>query len=282
MSKPNLQQIPSRTVLGREVRKGFIGGPGKKLISCDLSQLHLRLVAHYAGEDAMIRVFEQGEDIHTATAIRAFGLGAGEKPDKITQRDPTKTTNFFILNRGGPVGLLDVLLVNFALAGMVAPDWLTLEWCERFIQTWFALYPRIADWFEVQDYRARRYGIVWDMFGRVRRVPEAQSCHERVRAAGLRQGGNHPLIGGEAGVVKIAMARIEEKLEWWRAAGVGVEAVVPVHDELILECDSEWAEEVAEVVKQEMERAVEDLETGEQVLRAPITAESRVVERWSK
>ena len=279
---PNLQQIPVRTKMGREVRKGFIAGPGKLLVSCDLSQLHLRLVAHLAQEPAMIQVFQEGGDIHTETARRAFGLGPDETPDKLTQRDPSKTTNFFILNRGGWQGLFDVLVVNFALAGMSRPSWLTGMWCDQFIAKWFGMYSHIGDWFDVQDYRMKRYGIVWDMFGRVRRVPEMRSVHERVRDAGLRQGGNHPLIGGEAGIYKIAQARIEDRLCLLRAQGVGVEAVIPVHDELVLEADDEWADYVASTVCQEMEQALVDEQTGELQCRVPITAESKIGERWSK
>jgi DNA polymerase I len=281
MKAPNLQQIPSRTKLGREVRKGFIAAPGKRLVSCDFSQLHLRLVAHLANEPTMIEVFRAGGDIHTETARRANGLGPDEAPDKLTQRDPAKTTNFFILNRGGWQGLFDVLVVNFALAGMERPSWLTGMWCEQFINKWFDLYPCVREWFKVQDYRAGRYGIVWDMFGRVRRIPEMRSVHERVRDAGLRQGGNHPLIGGEAGIYKIAQARIEDRLILLRAQGIGVEAVIPVHDELVLEVDEEWAEYVAQVVCWEMEQALVD-DQGQLRCRVPIVAESKIGERWSK
>lgn len=282
MRRPNLQQIPSRTKMGREVRKGFVAGPGKRLIAVDFSQLHLRLVAHLANEPNMISVFQADGDIHVETARRAFGLGPDEKPDKLTQRDPTKMTNFFILNRGGAPGLLEILYMNFALADQPAPDWLTLEWCGRFIDTWFGLYPSISEWFDLQDYRARRHGIVWCMFGRVRRVPEVQSVHERIVAAGLRQAGNHPLIASEAGIYKIAQARVEDRFEILRDQGVGVEAVIPVHDELVIECDEDWAEEVCEMVGYEMSHALTDTLSGQELLRVPLKTEGRVTPAWQK
>lgn len=281
MKQPNLQQIPSRTELGRRVRAAFIAAPGCRLVSRDYSQLHLRLLAWLGGVERMLKVFRVGGDIHVETARAAFGLRPDEEPDKLTQRNPSKTVNFLIVYGGQGQTLYETLIVNFALAGIPAPDWLTLEWCNRFIATWFSIYSEAEKYFGVQHWRARRYGAVWCQFGRVRRVPEVQSAHERVVQAGLRQAGNHPIIGTEAGFYKIAQARIERVLEAERAKGAHAEAVVPVHDELILETDERIADDLGDVVGAEMVAAFDD-ESGECVSTCPIETDGHSMERWEK
>jgi DNA polymerase I-like protein with 3'-5' exonuclease and polymerase domains len=119
------------------------------------------------------------------------------------------------------------------------------------------------------------------MFGRVRRIPEVASCHPRVVQAGLRQGGNMPTQSNAAGVFKIGMARVERVLSEWRAMGVYVEALLPIHDELLIEVDAEWAEEVKGMVEVEMAKALVD-EAGALQCRCPILAEGHTMARWEK
>lgn len=279
---PNLQNIPARTELGRMVRKCFIAQPGKKLVSRDYAQIELRLLADRANESNMKRIFQSCGDIHTDTAMRAFGISDPGKVDKILHRAPCKNVNFGVAYGLGAPGLYDLMTLTYAVAGVPVPDWLDVQWCEDFIQKWFSLYPEAHEYFELQHYRARRYGIVWSATGRVRRVPEVRSVHERVRAAGLRQAGNMPIQGYAADVMKIGMARVEARFEEMRRQGLGVEALLPVHDEILSEVDEEWAEEVAEIVGAEMAKALVDAETGELRCRVPIETDGKVMDRWSK
>lgn len=283
MKSPNLQQIPSRTKRGREVRKGFRASKGKRLVTRDVGQLHLRLIAHLSGDPTMQRIFHRGGDIHVETARRAFGLGPDQVPDKHTQRDPSKTTNFLVAYSGTGATLLDTLIVNFALGNMDPPAWLTLDWCNSFIDQWFAIYGEVRGYFNLQTYRIRRYEIVWCPFGRVRLCPEVRSVHERIVAAGMRQGGNHPIIAMEAGMMKIAQARVESTFDQvWRASGVEVNAIIPVHDEIVVEVDEDWAEEVSVGMGEDMERSLVDEGTGKSMCSVPIVTDGKVTERWEK
>lgn len=282
---PNLQNIPARTKLGAEVRKAFIPECDEfALLSCDYSQIELRLMGHAAREPSMIRIFSTGGDIHLDTAMRAFGIADPKAVDKILHRAPCKNVNFGIVYGLGPPGLYDLMAVTYATAGMDLPDWLTVEWCEGFIDKWFGLYPECHAYLDLQHYRARRYGIVWDFFGRVRRVPEVRSVHERVQAAGLRQAGNMPIQGSAAGVFKIGAARVEERFELIRSQGVEVEALLPIHDELLIEVEREWADEVKEMAVECMAGALDREDTGECACRVPVKVDGKVMTngRWEK
>ena len=282
MKAPNLQQIPSRTKAGREVRKAFIPAPGCKLVSRDLAGSHLRILAHLAHEETMQRIFRDKGDIHSNTAKLVFGLGPDEKPDKLTQRDPSKTATFLIIYGGGGSTLYDTLVTNFALAGIAQPDWLTLAWCEAFIDKLLDSYPGMRAYFDLQDYRAQRYGFVWCPFGRVRIIPEVWSCHERIKQAGLRQAGNHPIIAMESGIYKVAQARVERRMIEFRSQGIHAEAVLPVHDELIAEVDEDWVEEVGDTMGFEMEESLRDVDTGEMMTTVPVVSDGCSFHRWSK
>ncbi len=281
MRDPNLQNIPARTTLGREVRMGFIAGLGRVLLSIDYSQIELRLLADRAGEPNMLRIFRDGGDIHLDTAMRAFGITDPALVDKNLHRAPCKNVNFGVGYGLGPPGLYDLMCLTFAVAGLDLPGWLTLEWCEQFIEKWFELYPAARVYFELQHYRARRYGIVWTPFGRVRRVPEIHSTHNRVRQAGLRQAGNMPIQGMAADVMKLGMARVERLLAQWRADGVYAEALLAVHDELLIECDPKWAEEIKAMVMWEMESALTDTD-GVVHCACPVLTDGKIMDRWTK
>ena len=283
MKDDNLQQIPARTKAGKEVRKGFVAAPGCKLVTRDFSQLHLRLLAHLANEEVMIAVFERDGDIHIETAMRAFGIDDPKKVDKSTQRDPSKTAIFLTIYGGGAATLLDTLILNFALAGTTPPDWLTFDWCQDFIEKTYSIYPGVPKYFDLQHYRAMRYDVTWDPFGRARRIPEVHSCHDRVIAAGLRQAGNHPIIGFEAGLAKIAMARVEDLvMQPLRAEGVHAEAIIPVHDEIVFEVLDGWEDEVGELVGYQMTNALRDEDSGEYRCRVEIKTDGKASERWTK
>jgi len=181
----------------------------------------------------------------------------------------------------GPT-LFDTLVVNFAMADLPIPAWLTLDWCNWFIDRWFEVYPGAKEYFDVQHYRAGWYGAVWCPFGRVRRVPEVQSCHQDIKAAGLRQGANHPIIAMEAGMMNIVQGWSETKLEEFRRAGVWAEALLPVHDEILSEAHEDWAEDVGEAIGYCIDNAMRDQQTGEFLMRVPMVSDGKVMERWEK
>lgn len=308
---PNLQNIPTRTKLGQMIRMAFIARPGKLLVSRDYAQIELRLMANAAQDRVMMEIFRVGGDIHIATACRAFNLdyeyylGLSKNKDagilsaddaalwksfSIEKRAPCKNVNFGVAYGLGAIGLYDLMAVTYATAGLDLPEWITLEWCEEFIEIWFDIYPEMRIYFELLGYRARRYKISWGMFGGVRRIPEVKSCHDRVIAAGLRQAGNNPVQRDAAGVFKIGMARTEDLvLKPARESGIYAEALLPVHDELIMEIDEEFADVIGEAAGYQMSQALVDEGTGELRCRVPILVDghtmpydSKGYSRWQK
>jgi DNA polymerase-1 len=280
--RPNLANIPSRSHLGREVRKGFIASPGKKLVARDFAQIELRLMADRANEQNMINIFLAGGDIHQDTAMRAFGIDDPKKVDKMLHRAPSKAVNFSIAYRISDQGLYDTMAMTYASAGVPLPGWLDVEWCAKFMLKWFDLYPSVHEFMNLTDYRARRYGVVWTPFGRVRQIPEVRSVHEKIRAAGLRQAGNMPIQGFAADVFKLGMSRVDVRMQQFREAGIYAEALLPIHDELVSEVDEEWVDEVGEIVGWEMSEALRDEETGEYMCRVPIATDGHSMSRWEK
>ncbi len=282
--KPNLQNISTRTERGRRVRKGFVAQKGKLLVSRDYAQIELRLLAHLANESNMIRIFEANGDIHLDTAMRAFNINDPKKVDKILHRAPCKNVNFGVCYGLGGPGLYDLMAITYATAGQSMPDWITLQWCEDFIDKWFDLYPAVRQYVETQHYRARRYEIVWTPMGRVRRIPEVRSVHQRVQMAGLRQAGNMPNQGYAADTMKIGMARSESNvLSRLRDDNrIYAEALLPIHDELVSEVDEDWADDVGEMVGVEMERALVDEDTGVLMCRVPIKTDGHSMKQWAK
>lgn len=293
---PNLMNIPGRTEEGQAVRAGFIAGKGKKLVSRDFSQIELRDAAHCANAASMIEVYEQGKDIHIFTACRAFNVsyakyaGLAVKKDlgtlteaeakdfkdfSLNKRLPSKNVNFMIFYGAMAKGLQ----AQLALSGVLWSE----EECESFIEQWFDLYPEVRDYIETQEYRARRYGIVWDLVGRIRPVPEAQSTLVWIRSAGFRQGGNLPIQSIAAAQMKLAMGELEPRLvRRYEDGGEWVWPILPIHDQLIVEAD----EEVAGSVDQEMEGVFDQVMVGKQsgfdYWRCPIKSDSEVLDRWVK
>lgn len=278
---PNLQNIPARTTLGAEVRRAFVPQMGCRLVGADYSGIELRLLSHCAREWNMIRLFRAGADIHTSTAMRAFGLEKSEV-DKTLHRAPCKNLNFGIVYGLGPEGLLDQMALTYATANKPMPEWMDLAWCIGFMETWFGLYPDVRAYLEMQHERARRYGFVWTPMGRVRLVPEVRSVHERVVAAGLRQAGNMPIQGFSADIMRLGMAIVEDEWARLREDGVEVEALMTIHDEILTEVEEDWAEGLAVVQPELMKRALVDVETGKEQCLVGIEAEGKWMERWEK
>lgn len=281
---PNLQNVPVRSKYGQQVRAGFVAPAGMELWGADFSQLQLRFLAHSANEEKMQWIFNEGKDPHTMTAMWAFGLDNESQVDKLTQRAPAKNVNFAIAFGETAKGLHEQLLADsYGKSGIEVPEWLTLEWCEGFLLRWHELYPAVLPYMEQQYYRARRYGVVWDMFGRVRRVPEVRSVHKRVVAAGLRQAGNHPIQAPDSAVMRLALAEVQaEVAERVRKEGIRCWLVMTIHDELIGAVDKGYGELCRDLTTEIMERVLVDRETGESMCRVKIKAEGTVMERWTK
>jgi DNA polymerase-1 len=281
---PNLQNVSVRSKHGRNIRKGFIASAGMEMVTVDFSQLELRLLAHFAKVEKMIRTFENDEDIHTQTAMDAFKETDKTKIDPITQRAPAKNVNFAICYGESPQGLLDQLVSDtYGKAGIPVPDWLTLDWCKKFMSDWFNIYPEVHSYMEREFYRARRYGLVWSAFGRIRHVPEVRSVHKRIIAAGLRQAGNMKVQGSGSDLLKLPQAEIQDFIEQEiRPEGIPCWPLIEVHDELIYEIEKGYGYLLLAKSQEIMENVLRDKETGESYSRVPIKAEGRTMERWLK
>lgn len=303
---PNLQNIPARTQLGAEVRAAFIAGPGKVLLSRDLSQIELRVLAHEADEPSMIDIFKRDGDIHVETTLRAYNLtwedwkfmasgpcdcghvGAAHDPKEgyctvcgvavchkhsgkkkqAKLRTPIKNTNFGIVYGLTGLGLQQ------QLASQSGIYWSEQE-ADDFIDLWFSLYPGVRDYMMRIYQMARRYGLVWDAVGRIRLVPGVRSVHSYVQSAALRESGNMPVQSFAAAILKIAMARCEDETgPVFRDAGIYVEPLLQIHDEILFEVDEDYVECVAEYMGHIMDSAVQ--------LKVPLKSEAGWGKRWEK
>lgn len=280
---PNLGNIPTRTDDGQLVQAGFVAPPGKVLVARDLSQIELRDLAHLSRCRAMIQTYLDGGDIHDRTCHDALGVPADEKPDPIRHRMAAKRVNFGIMNGTTEKGLYLQLVSDFGTSGMPVPDWLTMDWCKWFINTWLDTYPEVREYFDLQHYRARRYGLVWNEFGFCRLVPEVYSTHSWIREAGLRQAQNMPITSIAAGQMKLSMVRTE-----WTLAESGFYdeqwawPLMTIHDALMFEVDEERAEDVQSMVGWAFDGCMDDETTGERQFRVPIESDGEEVYRWVK
>jgi DNA polymerase-1 len=294
---PNLQQIPVRTELGAKIRYAFLASPGTRLVSADFSQIELRDLAHCAKAQSMIDAYQEDKDIHLYSACRVFDLdydhyaALSELKDSgklspeqkidwhdfsLTKRLPVKNVNFMIVYGATSLGLQ----AQLALSGLF---W-TEEQCDRFIEQWFSLYPEVRAYLDLQHYRARRYGYVWDVFGRVRRVPETSSVHPYIRSAGLRQAGNMPIQSCSAGQTKLAMGELDEIYSNLYSDGNGtwIQPLLTIHDQLIVEVEEDSADVIREITMDCFSRVMTDQETGEHLWRVPIKSDGEILTRWTK
>lgn len=294
---PNLQQIPARTALGGRIRMAFLATPGTRLVSSDFSQIELRDLAHCANAASMIQVYQEDKDIHLYTACQAFDKSyehyallsrlkeQGCLPDESKEdwgdfslncRLPSKNVNFMIVYGATAVGLQ----AQLALSGLFWSE----EQCDDFIDRWFNLYPEVREYMDLQHYRARRYGFVWDVFGRVRRVPEISSCHPYIRNAGLRQAGNMPIQSTSAGQTKLGMAELDEDFTNIYSDGDGpfIWPLLTIHDQLVAEADESVAEDCRDLMMARFSEVMTDKETGENLWRVPIKSDGEILTRWKK
>jgi DNA polymerase I len=295
--RPNLQNIPTRSRLGKLIRNAFIASPGNLLVSCDLSQIEMRWAAHLSQDPTMMGVFFRDEDIHDRTACEIFGrdleyvtkLKKGAKSGEIStfdlavykyfiqfERLPAKTLGFGILYGQTAQGLRESILTS------ADPEWSaeerekfdarwSLEECEKLITRWYAVYYMIRKWMDLQFYRACRWGRTWDAFGRIRLVPEVFSVHKRVKAEGLRKAGNHAIQASATGTVKLAMAELMPVSQFFDTCGV-CWPLLQIHDELITEVDRAQAKDWADESRQVLELSCP--------LSVPVRSSSDIAERW--
>lgn len=232
-TNPNLQNIPTRTEAGREIRKAFVAPKGRVFISADYSQIELRLAAALAKDEPMIKAFKSGADIHTATAAEMFGV----KQSEVTkdQRYGAKTINFGVLYGMNPHGLSVATGFDYDKA-------------REFIDRYFSLRKGVADYIASVKKFAHDNNYTETIFGRRRPCPDVRSSNFIIRAAAERAAVNMPLQGTAADMMKIAMINIHKKLP------KDADLILQIHDELIVECNQEDAKKVEKIVKDEMEK----------------------------
>jgi DNA polymerase-1 len=251
-SDPNLQNIPIRTDLGREIRRAFIADPGFVLISADYSQIELRVLAHLAEEEALVDAFKRGEDIHDRTALQVFGPASGL--DKHELRRRAKIINYALLYGKTAFTLARDIGVTPAAA-------------QQFIDAYFGGFPRVRSFIDRTIEEARERGFVETMFGRRRMVPELRSKNAQIRMSGERMTVNFPIQGSAADILKRAMLAVHTRLSAQRAR-----MILTVHDELLVESPKESADEVAGQLRDAMEHAAR--------LNVPLTVDVGIGPNW--
>jgi DNA polymerase I len=256
-SDPNLQNIPIRTALGREIRRAFTADAGHVLISADYSQIELRVLAHLSGDDALIQAFRDGEDIHDRTALKVFGADSGLGEHELRRR--AKIINYALLYGK----------TAFTLAKDIG---VTQQAAQDFINAYFAGFPAVRAFIDNLLVTARESGVVKTMFGRRRLVPELTSRNGQIRGAAERVAVNMPIQGSAADILKRAMIDVHAALP--SIGGGQTRMILTVHDELLFEAPRETAEETAAALRELMERAVP--------LRVPLTVDVGIGENWKE
>ncbi|MBQ8921535.1 MAG: DNA polymerase I [Oscillospiraceae bacterium] len=253
-TEPNLQNIPVRTPLGREMRKFFIAEEGNLLLDADYSQIELRLVAHLCGDENMRRTFAENRDIHRTTAAQVFNM----PEDMVTKemRSAAKAVNFGILYGIGAFSLSKDIGVSVAKA-------------DRYIKDYLHSFPRVEQFMNDTVARAKETGYVTTLFGRKRFVPELRMSNKVVQAAGRRIAMNTPVQGTAADIIKTAMVRVWRRL---RDEVPSAKLILQIHDELIVEAPEAAAKQAAEILHTEMEQACQ--------LSVPLTAEVQEGTSW--
>ena len=238
-SDPNLQNIPIRTTLGREIRKGFVPDEGYLFLSADYSQIELRVLAHLSADPAFVEAFRADRDIHRETAARIFGVD----PDAVSggMRDQAKTINFATIYGQGPVALAAQLGISRTQA-------------DEFIASYFERFAGVRRYLDEMKEQAKETGYVETLLGRRRYIPEMRSRNPGVRAFGERLATNSPIQGTAADLLKIAMIRLHDRLA---AGDTGARMLLQVHDELLLEVPEASVEETRLIVREEMEGAIQ-------------------------
>lgn len=253
-SEPNLQNIPVRSEIGKEIRRAFIAPKGYKLISADYSQIELRILAHLSGDPLLIEAFNKGVDIHSQTAAKILGV----KPEEVTpnMRRLAKTINFGIIYGMSDYGLSKELGIHKREA-------------KEYIENYFNTYKVVKEFLEGLKEEAREKGYVTTIFNRRRYIPQINSSNKTERELGERLAVNTPIQGSAADLIKLAMVRLHEIL---RLKNLSAHIILQIHDELLIEAKNDIAEEVASIVKDTMENVYP--------MRVPITVDVKIGDNW--
>jgi DNA polymerase-1 len=254
-SDPNLQNIPIRTEIGRLVRKAFVASPGWSLIAVDYSQIELRIAAHMAQDQAMLRAFRDGQDIHATTAAAIHNISLDEVTDQ--QRQDAKAINFGLIYGMSPYGLTQTT------------D-LTLAEAETFVETYFQRFPGIKEYLDTVKEQAREQGYVETLLGRKRYFPRlATTTDYNLRRREEREAINSPIQGTAADIMKLAMIAVAEELD---KSKLSARLLLQVHDELVLEAPYNEVGQTIELVQS----AMEDVYS----LDIPLSTEAKYGENW--
>ena len=254
-SDPNLQNIPTRSELGRTVKTAFSAGEGSVFLAVDYSQIELRLLAHLSGDDHLVRAFNEGEDFHAETAARVFGVPVSEVMPDLRSR--AKAVNFGIVYGQQAYGLSQSLHISMAEA-------------RDMIDRYYEAYPGVRTFLDNVVARAKQTGYAETMYGRRRHIPELKAKNPQLRGFGERTAMNHPMQGTAADIIKIAMARVSRRLE---EEGFAAHMILQVHDELDFECPVNEVERLTAMVRDVMEHVVD--------LRVPLIAEASTGITWA-
>jgi len=255
-TEPNLQNIPVRTPLGAEMRKMFVAPAGRVLVDADYSQIELRLLAHMSGDQAMIAGFNSGVDIHTVTASQVFGLPQDQVPPEL--RRAAKAVNFGIVYGISAYSLSEDIHVSVPQA-------------KEYMEKYFEHYSGVRAYMDRVMEQGREDGYVSTMYGRRRWLPELRSSNFNTRSFGERVALNMPIQGTAADIIKLAMIRVDQRL---RAEELEARLVLQVHDELIVECPEDEAEQVGALLQEEMERVA--------ALSVPLIADAKIGRTWAE
>lgn len=254
-SDPNLQNIPTRSELGRTVKTAFSAGEGSVFLAVDYSQIELRLLAHLSGDEHLVRAFNEGEDFHAETAARVFGVPVSEVTPDLRSR--AKAVNFGIVYGQQAYGLSQSLHISMAEA-------------RDMIDRYYEAYPGVRTFLDNVVARAKQTGYAETMYGRRRHIPELKAKNPQLRGFGERTAMNHPMQGTAADIIKIAMARVSRRLE---EEGFAAHMILQVHDELDFECPVNEVERLTTMVRDVMEHVVD--------LRVPLIAEASTGITWA-
>ena len=254
-SDPNLQNIPTRSELGRTVKTAFSAGEGSVFLAVDYSQIELRLLAHLSGDEHLVRAFNEGEDFHAETAARVFGVPVSEVTPDLRSR--AKAVNFGIVYGQQAYGLSQSLHISMAEA-------------RDMIDRYYEAYPGVRTFLDNVVARAKQTGYAETMYGRRRHIPELKAKNPQLRGFGERTAMNHPMQGTAADIIKIAMARVSRRLE---EEDFAAHMILQVHDELDFECPVGEVERLTAMVRDVMEHVVD--------LRVPLIAEASTGITWA-
>lgn len=238
-TEPNLQNIPMRTELGRGIRKVFIPKEDFVFVDADYSQIELRVLAHFSGDDKLIKAYHENQDIHALTASQVFGVPIDEVDDLM--RRNAKAVNFGIVYGISAFGLSEDLDISRKEA-------------TEYIESYFKTYPGIKRFLDDTVETAKKTGMVKTMYGRIRQIPELSSSNFMQRSFGERIAMNSPIQGTAADIIKIAMIRVHERLQSEKLRST---LILQIHDELLIETHKDEVEQVKNIIEEEMVKAAE-------------------------